>query len=204
MLALSPGGLEGFPHTVLRSSANEGPGNAKCPRVCVCQPEAGHCSREPMGNSGGGAAPCPHPRGCPPGPPPHSRSPHGQRALGRQAGHALPSRASLSPPAAGSPRAESRTGNMPGWMRRWVAPTLAGGPWAAAHPPLRGPRVDCGICQETAHPLSLSPTPLRAATNENAAGRPPPRGPPQMCPPLPFTTPARACHDQEGSRGQQV
>lgn len=37
VLALSPGGLEGFPYTVLRSSANEGPGNAKCSRACVCQ-----------------------------------------------------------------------------------------------------------------------------------------------------------------------
>lgn len=36
LLALRPGGLEGFPHTVLRSSANEGPGNAKCSRgLCV-------------------------------------------------------------------------------------------------------------------------------------------------------------------------
>ena len=48
VLALSPGGLEGFPHTVLRSSANEGPGNAKCSRVCACQQETGHHSQKPV------------------------------------------------------------------------------------------------------------------------------------------------------------
>ena len=128
MLALSPGGLEGFPHTVLRSSANEGPGSAKCSRVCVCQPETGHCSREPVGNSGWGAAPRPPPHGCPLRPLPNSGSPRGQRALGRQAGHALPSQASLSPPSARAPRAQSRTGNLQGWMRQWAAPTLVGGP----------------------------------------------------------------------------
>lgn len=48
VLALSPGGLEGFPHTVLRSSANEGPGNAKCSRGCACQQETGHHSQKPV------------------------------------------------------------------------------------------------------------------------------------------------------------
>lgn len=37
VLAFSPGGLEGFPHTVLRCFANEGSGNAKCSRACACQ-----------------------------------------------------------------------------------------------------------------------------------------------------------------------
>lgn len=50
-LARSPGGLEEFPHTVLRCSANEGPGNAKCSRVCACQRETGHGSRERVASS---------------------------------------------------------------------------------------------------------------------------------------------------------
>lgn len=45
VLAPSPGGLEGLPHTVLRSSANEGPGSAKCSRACVRQRDTGRSSQ---------------------------------------------------------------------------------------------------------------------------------------------------------------
>lgn len=51
VLALSPGGLEGFPHTVLRCFANEGSGNAKCSRVCACQRETGHGSQKRVASS---------------------------------------------------------------------------------------------------------------------------------------------------------
>lgn len=39
------GGLEGFPHTVLRCFANESSGDGKCSPVCVCQCETGHSSQ---------------------------------------------------------------------------------------------------------------------------------------------------------------
>ena len=51
VLAPSPGGLEGFPHTVLRSSANEGPGNAECSCARACQREPGQGSQKRVASS---------------------------------------------------------------------------------------------------------------------------------------------------------
>lgn len=50
VLALSPGDHERFPHTVLRPSAKEGPGNAKC-SVSVCANQKWHCAQKQVASS---------------------------------------------------------------------------------------------------------------------------------------------------------